>query len=452
MDNIYRGEPIQRDDFINKLKELKNIIAVDLLLEPPKPDIIIEACHKLSQEINQQEVVVGLVALGIQKWAAEDYVRVTVDSLNRSSLLKKVSVELGDKPFDWKTVSEGIQEINKPLGVIMHIGAGNTLGLSAFSVIEGLLTGNINILKLPENEGGLSSKLLLELVRIEPRLKPYIYVLDISSKNSEVITTLIDMANAVVVWGSDEAIKAIRLLAPPSLPVIEWGHRLSFAYFTQNNNEKDMEGLARDICLTDQLYCSSPQCVFYETDSTEELNDFAYRLSRHIEAISNQYPAAARPIDVQSQITWAQELVKMEEILGEKRLLTNDSKQYSVMVDYNPQLKASPLFRNIWAMPINRTELLNLLRKHKGHLQTVGLSCRDEEFDTLSNIFYAAGVCRITTCGYMSINYSGEPHDGIYALGRYVRKVNKRFVGTVDSLTKSTEVLQEGKDVYYKGY
>ena len=25
----------------------------------------------------------------------------------------------------------------------------------------------------------------------------------------------------------------------------------------------------------------------------------------------------------------------------------------------------------------------------------------------------------------MSVNYSGEPHDGVYALGRYVRKVNR---------------------------
>ncbi|MBC8060842.1 MAG: acyl-CoA reductase [Clostridiaceae bacterium] len=427
MDNIYRGELISKENFIDRLCELKLKIEEDLLLEPLMPKVVIEAAHLLSKEINEEEVISELITLGVPKWASEEYVRVTLDSLDRKALLKKVQTELGENPFVWKKVELGIEEKNHPLGVLMHIGAGNALGLSAFSVIEGLLSGNINILKLPENEGGLSSKLLMRLIEIEPRLKPYIYVIDISSKNILVISQLVEMANAVVVWGSDEAIRAIRLLAPPSLPIIEWGHRLSFAYFTkQQKDGKALEGLASDICLTDQLYCSSPQCVFYETNNPKELDAFADRLAEHIKAVANQFPSTARPINVQAQITWTLELVKMEEILKEKRLITDDKRQYSVMVDYNAELKASPLFRNIWVMPIKRERLLSLLRAHKGYLQTVGLSCNVEEFEELTNIFYASGVNRITTCGYMSTNYSGEPHDGVYALKRYVRKVNKR--------------------------
>ncbi|KUO75278.1 MAG: hypothetical protein APF77_22450 [Clostridia bacterium BRH_c25] len=428
MDNIFRGEPVLKEDFINRLNELGKIIQEDLLLEPLLPEVVIEAAHTLAKDINQQAVAAQLVELGVPKWASEEYVRVTVDSLKRDALLKKVHIELGEDPFTWKQVGEGIEEKGHPLGVIMHIGAGNTLGLSAFSVIEGLLTGNINILKLPENEGGLSAKLLMELINIEPRLKPYIYVLDVSSKNSEVISKLVEVANAVVVWGSDEAISAVRQLAPPSLPIIEWGHRLSFAYFAEEEkNEEALHGLALDICLTDQLYCSSPQCVFYETDNSEELDNFADRLARHVEAAAGQYPPAARLVNVQAQITWIHELVRMEEILKEKRLITNEQKQYSVMVDYTAELKASPLFRNIWVMPIKREKILGLLRVHKGYLQTVGLSCNNKDFNELSGIFYAAGINRITTCGNMSTNYTGEPHDGIYALGRYIRKVNKRF-------------------------
>lgn len=425
MDNIYRGEAISKEAFIRKLRELKQNIEKDLLLDPLMPEVVIEAAHTLAREINQEEIIEQLIMLGVPKWSAEEYVRVTLNSLHRDSLLKKVHIELGDDPFTWKKVDEGIKEKNHPLGVIMHIGAGNTLGLSAFSVIEGLLTGNINILKLPENERGLSIKLLMRLIQIEPRLKPYIYVLDISSKNKEVISKLVEVANAIVVWGSDEAIKGIRQLAPPSLPIIEWGHRLSFAYFTQNENyEKDLHGLAKDICLTDQLYCSSPQCVFYETSNTEELDSFANRLAKHIGNVTKQYPSATRPIDVQAQITLIHELIKMEEILNEKRLIADDKKQYGVMIDYNTELKASPLYRNIWVMPIKRENLLEVLRTHKGYLQTVGLSCNNSEFEELSKIFYAAGINRITICGNMSSNYSGEPHDGDYALRRYVRRAS----------------------------
>jgi hypothetical protein len=427
MDNIYRGERISKDEFIARLPQAKARIEEDLLLPELLPEIVINAVHSLAEEIDQKEIVQQLVALGIEKWAAEEYVAVTVKSMDKKELFRKLYAELGEEPFLWKKTEEGIEERNYPLGVIMHIGAGNALGLSAFSVIEGLMTGNINILKLPENEGGLSSMILLRLVEIEPRLKPYIYVLDVSSKNQEVISKLIEMANAVVVWGSDEAIAAVRQLAPPYLPVIEWGHRLSFAYFTKDGNEeKDLEGLARDICVTDQLYCSSPQCVFYESDIPREVDEFAERLSGHIGSIGRKYPAAPRPTGVQAQITWTHEIIKMEEILMEKRLITDEGREYGIMIDYKPELKASPLFRNIWVMPIKRKELLGVLRLHKGHLQTVGLSCSIDEFNELSKIFYAAGITRITNLGHMSSNYSGEPHDGVFALQRYVKRVNRR--------------------------
>jgi hypothetical protein len=428
MDNLYRGEPVSKEQFIHKLVELNSTIERDLQLEPLMPQIVIEAAHTLSKEIDQQEVICQLDAMGIPKWAAEEYVKVTIDSLDRKQLQNKIDMELGENPFIWKRVGEQIEEREQPLGVILHIGAGNALGLSAFSVLEGLLTGNINILKLPEQEGGISTKLLLRLIQIEPRLMPYIYVLDVSSKEKEIINQLIEIVNAVVVWGSDDAIRTIRQLTPPNLPVIEWGHRLSFAYFTNNKNmEKDLELLAKEVCLTDQLYCSSPQCIFFETDNIPALEEFADKFACYLETATASYPVKERPIDVQAQITLMHELVHMEEILKEKRLITDSNKRFSVMVDYNTALKASPLFRNIWVMKIQRDKLFKLLRTHKGYLQTVGLSCRDDEYEELSQILYSAGINRITACGAMSANYSGEPHDGVYALQRYIRKVNRLF-------------------------
>ena len=87
MDNIYRGELISKDNFINNLSELKEIIEDDLLLEPLMPKIVIEAAHSLAKEINKQEVVQQLITMGIPKWASEEYVKVTIDSIDRKALL-----------------------------------------------------------------------------------------------------------------------------------------------------------------------------------------------------------------------------------------------------------------------------------------------------------------------------------------------------------------------------
>ena len=42
----------------------------------------------------------------------------------------------------------------------------------------------------------------------------------------------------------------------------------------------------------------------------------------------------------------------------------------------------------------------------------------------LSEMLYSAGVDRITPLDSMSASYSGEPHDGGYALPKFMRRVS----------------------------
>ena len=79
-----------------------------------------------------------------------EQVQFAAKQLSREALEYKVKTELGDRweePF-FSEVS-GLTVRTMPLGVILHIAAGNMDALPAWSVIEGLLTGNINLLKLP---------------------------------------------------------------------------------------------------------------------------------------------------------------------------------------------------------------------------------------------------------------------------------------------------------------
>ena len=43
---------------------------------------------------------------------------------------------------------------------------------------------------------------------------------------------LAGLADGVVVWGGDGAVRGVRELAGPSVKLIEWGHKISFAYVT----------------------------------------------------------------------------------------------------------------------------------------------------------------------------------------------------------------------------
>lgn len=319
MTSIFRGERVLTVDFIDRMEALESILEKDLKESPLDVSLVIEAANKLVLKFNPDMMTLYLMQAGMSKWKAKSFIEATVKGLKKEALTKKVLRELGPDPFKWRQIEEGIIEKNHPLGVLMHIGAGNATGLSALSVLEGLLAGNINILKLPSYEGGLSVELLMQLIEIEPKLKPYIYVIDVASSDKNTLEHLSNTSNAIVVWGSNETTSQIRKEAPSDIHIIEWGHRISFAYFTHHQGLKeDLHGLARDICLSDQQYCSSPQCVFYETNTKENLDRFADYLSEAMTTVSNQYPADKRSDEVEAQISWIHELIKMESLLGQK--------------------------------------------------------------------------------------------------------------------------------------
>ena len=118
----------------------------------------------------------------------------------------------------------------EPLGVLLHIASGNSAGLPAYSVLEGLLAGNINILVALRGRGPVP--LYFEkLTEYEPRLKEYIYILDTPSGDKRVMEMLMRLAGGIAVWGSDETVRAVRESAPVNVKIIEWGHRLSFCLY-----------------------------------------------------------------------------------------------------------------------------------------------------------------------------------------------------------------------------
>jgi len=73
--------------------------------------------------------------------------------------------------------------------------------------------------------------------------------------------------DAVVVWGGKEAVSALRRMIPPNTKMIEWGHKISFAYVTEQAvTAAGLEGLAKNIVETGQLLCSSLQGIFLDTN------------------------------------------------------------------------------------------------------------------------------------------------------------------------------------------
>lgn len=96
----------------------------------------------------------------------------------------------------------------------------------------------------------------------------------------------------------------------------------------------------------------------------------------------------------------------------------------SVIAYSDKDLMPSYMFRNCWIKPLPKSEIVNVLKKYKNHLQTVALICEEKEKDLFVSMFSNTGIVRITKGKEMSDTYCGMPHDGEFSLQRYVKTVS----------------------------
>lgn len=316
---------------------------------------------------------------------------------------------------------EGVERY--PLGVLLHIGAGNMEGLPAYSVVEGLLAGNINLLKLPEGDDGISSFLLRRLVAIEPRLRPYVYVFRISSSDRVPMKRLASLADGIAVWGGDEAIRAVRMLAGPGVKLIEWGHKVSFAYVTPRGIDgQQLRLLARHMLDTGQVLCSSCQGIYLDTADQGQLEQFSKYFLEILESEAWGRPAADQ--GARARNTLRVQCSRLEAAAyGRKQVFSGALA--SVTLEQDPSPQVSLMFGNCWVKPLLRTDILPVLRDSSGYLQTVALICGEEEREQLTRLLWRAGAVRVCRAGNMSAPPENgfQPHDGEYPLARYSKLV-----------------------------
>ena len=414
---LYQGEILEN----SRQEELINSIG-DVLYKPIEEgnslstDVVINACDKLANKITNgsfNNIVKPFLSIfGISQTQFEDMVKL----FTREGLEYKCSIELRDED---KVIDGKIFRKRYPLGVLLHIAAGNVDILPAYSVVEGLLSGNINILKLPMGDSGLSVKLLYELIQIEPILKDYIYVFDVPSTETETLTRLAKLCDGVVVWGGDAAVRAARSMVDIDTKIIAWGHKLSFAYAEPDASDEQLEDLAKSICDTNQLLCSSCQGIFVDTDSKTVQLEFAEKFFRILKEVNE----ISSPVDYGMK---AKNAINLYNEKLEKHNTGNTIFQdngISVIAKEDSNLELSYMYRNVWVKRLAVNQI-HTLKKYKNHLQNAAVLTTDRvKAEEITKKLALTGIVRITSAGNMNRTICGEAHDGTYALREYSRIV-----------------------------
>ncbi len=351
--------------------------------------------------------------------------------ISRPNLEEKLRRELSTiEPFNPARIDyrRSIFESWAPLGLLIHVMPSNVFTVGALGLVEGLLSGNVNFVKTSASDTLLPQLFAEALIDCDPSgtIREFIIVARVSSRREDLLKAVLAEADGVSAWGSEESVAAVKAMAPPAARFIEWGHKISFAYISREKIADDdiLGPLAREICYLEQQACSSPQVVYVETADRAALLDFGRRLGNAISQVSPLVPSVLPSMQEQAELTAATELVKLDACLEGTALMEPDDRSWRVFVDYAPGLRASPLYRSIWVKPLQREEILQVLRPLRKYLQTVGLASDLASLAELSSLFICAGALRTTQLGRMvGGGYMGEPHDGVYALQRFTRRI-----------------------------
>ena len=400
---------------------------------------VIDAVDTIGQKLKAGIYEEKIAQLGIE--GMEEQIRTVIAMANRESIEYRLEVELGElrEPFLKGQAIKGRQGSGMgavdtyvyPLGTLFHIAAGNREGLPVFSVLEGLLTGNINILKLPQADQGLSIEILQELLEIEPSLAEFLYVFDTPSTDLDAMCAMAGMSDGIVVWGGDEAVAAVRRFAPAGVRLIEWGHKLSFAYISDLDEieeeilDRELQALAEHIVSTRQVLCSSCQVIYLDQSRLEGVKDFCSRFLHYLEHAALKFPAKSpgtrAEISMKRYCETLQKIIVGEE-LTERQIFAG--KNCSLTACEDMELELSEMFGNCLVKRLPSEMVMDVLRRNKGYLQTAGLLCPQSKRRELTERLADCGVARVTSVGKMSDSFFGEAHDGEYPLRRYVRTVN----------------------------
>jgi hypothetical protein len=174
-----------------------------------------------------------------------------------------------------KRLKADVQNFSVGKGILFHITPGNVPVNFAYSLFAGLITGNINIVKVPSKDFEQVNiiinaiKIILSADRYKEVFSKRLYVVKYSKDNlaTEFFSSFCDVR---IIWGGDFTVNEVRKFPiSPSSTEVTFSDRYSIAiinaksYLKSNNKNKVAEDFYNDTYLFDQNACTSPHAIFW---------------------------------------------------------------------------------------------------------------------------------------------------------------------------------------------
>lgn len=273
---------------------------------------------------------------------------------------------------------------------IIHIISGNTPHAAFQTLLNGILLGAQNLLKLP-------SQTLLDFEVPDP-LQAFVEV------SRELPEHWIPMADAMVVFGSDNTIRHFQSLCPLEIPFIGHGHRIGIAIIDEPT-PKAAQLAARDIGLFNQSGCLSLQTIYLKDPCA-----FGPLLAEAMTNFEEQNPRGPLSLSEAGAITNLREETRYliaQDPTSHALWHSPHSTAWTIIFENDSRLALSPGNRTIFLRPMP-----NDFSKFS-HLSGIALHPYEERPNLPSPRIFPLGKAQFPPALW--------PHDGILPLASLVR-------------------------------
>ena len=346
--------------------------------------------------------------------------------LSREVLYQRLNAELGDvqllDQLGCRPNFNG-QVRYFPIGTLLHVSAGNVFLGCIDSLLMGLLTKNINVLKLSSKNQTFPQLFAESVLEISNELASKFAIVYWKGGDSSYESVAKNNANAIIAWGGEDMLSSYKENLPIDVKLIDYGPKISIQvltkkYFLENDLQQIADKIVEDICMWDQSACAASQNLFVE-DSID-----VKKLMDALDGAFKKYSIERGELSADEYVDILKEKFRAEYSFLETQIDYVEGKDYLIHFDSDKRLRPSPLNRTLVIKPFKKLdELAENLNNFNFYLQSCGLGVTLEEREKWIHKLANAGILRFCDLGKMLQSMTGAPHDGRYGLSELVNIV-----------------------------
>lgn len=351
----------------------------------------------------------------------------------RPALERLLEADLGGaEVLDRPVERHGRRLMATPYPVVLHVLAGNIPGVGVTSLVRALLVRAGSFGKLAAGEPLLPVLFARAVAEQDTAIGDAMAVAYWPGGDVAIEETAFREADAIVVYGGARALTEVRHRAPPHVPVLDHGPRLSIGFVAHDALADHgtvavlAQDVARAVATFDQQGCVSPHAIYMEDQAGNAGGDAARFAGLMVEALGDmehELPRGTLSPDEAAAVREARTRAEFGQYAGgTTELLSAPDAPFSVILHRDAGFEPSCLQRTIHVHAVRSIDdALAALRSHRPLLQSAAVAGAD---DALLRRIAQSGFTRITSFAQMAWPDPAGPHDGRGPLTELVRLVS----------------------------